>query len=276
MTHQINNYQPSQMEEIFTALIGILVLIAAGAGVFIPGFYDGTVDPRYMTGTITTDVISLICVPLLAVCVIGARKGSPVARLIWVSLLAYIGYAFAVYAFDRIYTVMFPAYMAIFGLSSFVIVSILSQLKVNQLAEYAKDMRLRRTTAIFLFFTGLILYLIELPIILARIPAANIQSGGTPFMVLDMSIVAPVSILTGVWLWQRRPWGSALTAIFLIKAITIMTSFLIADYIDWFAGRLISPGATIAFTVVYVLVYFFTWNYFSAFNKKKGLELQTA
>lgn len=276
MDSKIKHYEPSRMEEIFTILIGGLTLVAAVAGVFVPGFYDGIVDPRYMTGTITADLTSLVCVPLLAACMISARKGSPVARLIWISLLAYIGYAYAVYAFDRMYTVLFPAYMAIFGLSAFVIVSLLSRLEVDQLAEYAREMRLRRVTAIFLFFTGLILYVIELPIILARIPAGNIQSGGTPFMVLDLSIVAPVSILTGVWLWQRRPWGAALTAIFLIKAITIMTSFLIADYIDWFAGRLLSPGATIAFTVVYVLVYFFTWNYFSAFNQKKKLELQTA
>jgi hypothetical protein len=270
-----NSSRPSRMEEILTALIGLLVLVAAGIGAFVPGFYDGVVDPRYATGTITADLICLVCVPLLAGCIVWARQGKPVARLIWVSLLAYIGYAYAVYAFDRMYTILFPAYMAIFGMSCFVIVSILSRLDVNSLAEYAADMRLRRTTSIFLMFTGLILYIIELPTILSRIPDGT-QAGGTPFMVLDMSIVAPIAILTGIWLWQRRPWGAALTAIFLIKAITIMTSFLIADYIEWFAGRLTTQGATIAFTVIYVLVYFFTWNYFSAFNQNKQLRLKAA
>jgi hypothetical protein len=270
-----SNHKPLRIEEICTLLIGILVLVAAGTGVFVPGFYDSVVDPRYITGTITADLISLICVPLLIVCMFGSRRGSRVADLIWVALLVYTGYAYAVYAFDRMYTMLFPAYMAIFGLSCFVVVSILARLKVNQLAEYASDLRLRRTTAIFLVFTGIILYIIELPIILSRIPG-DIQSGGTPFMVLDMSIVAPVSILTGIWLWQRRPWGAVLTAVFLIKAITIMTSFLIADYIEWFAGRSTWQGETITFTVVYLLVYFFTWNYFSAFNKKKKLDIQTA
>ena len=274
MAVQNPNHKSSRIEEAFTLLIMLLVLITATAGVFIPGFYDGIVDPRYLTGTLTADLISLVCVPLLAGCLLGSRKGKPVARLIWVSLLAYIGYVYAVYAFDRMYTILFPAYLAIFGLSAFAIVSILAGLNVDRLAEYTKDLRLRRTTAIFLIFTGLILYIIELPIILSRIPG-DIHSGGTPFMVLDMSIVAPVSILTGIWLWRRQPWGVVLTAIFLIKAITIMTSFLIADYIEWFAGRSTWQAETITFTVVYMLVYFFTWNYFSAFNKKKVLELQT-
>lgn len=165
--------------------------------------------------------------------------------------------------------------MAIFELSSFVIVSILANLEVEKIARFGKDMRLRRTTSIFLMFTGLILNIIELPIIWERIPG-DVHSGGTPFMVLDMSIVAPVAILTGIWLWQHRPWGVVLTAIFLIKAITIMTSFLIADYIEWFVGRSTSQAATVAFSAVYVLVYFFSWNYFSAILKKKNSDFHIA
>ena len=55
--------QPVRLEEIFTLLIGLLTLAAAGAGVFVPGFYDGIVDPTYATGTITADVVSLISIP---------------------------------------------------------------------------------------------------------------------------------------------------------------------------------------------------------------------
>ncbi|MBN1890733.1 MAG: hypothetical protein JW850_22250 [Thermoflexales bacterium] len=265
----------SRLEETFTVLIGVLVLIAAGAGVFIPGFYDGVIDPRYATGNITADIVSLICVPLLVVCIVLARRDNPVARLSWAALVSYLGYAYATYAFDRLYTVLFLLYVAIFSLSCFVVVSILARLDVQRLAERTQGMPLRRTTAVFLVFTGLILYAIELPTILSRIPG-GIQASGTPFMVLDMAVVAPISILTGIWLWQRRPWGAVLTAIFLIKAITLMSGFLIADYIDWFAGRLTTQAATLAFTAIYLLVYFFTWNYFASFGKNTELAAKPA
>lgn len=264
------------IEEWFTMLVGLLVFIAAGTGVLVPGFYDHVVDPRYATGTIMADLISMVSVLLLAACIIWSRRGSAIARLSWVALLTYIAYAYALYCFDRMFTILYPVYMAIFGISTFLIVSILTRLDIQELAERANGMKLRRCTAIFLILTGAILYVIELPIILSRILSMDIEAGGTPFMVMDMVLVAPIAILTGIWLWQHHPWGAVLSAIFLIKAITIMTSFLIADYIDWFTGRLVSPGATIAFTVVYVLVYFFTWNYFSAFNKKSITKLQTA
>lgn len=261
--------QPVRLEEIFTLLIGLLTLAAAGAGVFVPGFYDGIVDPTYATGTITADVVSLISIPLLGLCIWLARRGSLVARMAWIALVVYLGYAYANYAFDRLYTVFFIVYVAIFGLSCMVIVSLLSRLDVGGLAEATRAMPLRRVTAGFLVFTGLILYAIELPIILGRIPGDTI-SGGTPFMVLDMALVAPLSILTGIWLWRRQPWGAALTGIFLIKAITLMTSFLVADYMDWFAGRLQEPIPTVAFTFIYLGVCFFTWNYFAAFSKRSG------
>lgn len=258
--------KPARLEDVLTVMIGILVLVAAGAGVFIPGFYDGIVDPRYATGNITADIVSLICVPLLAVCLLLARRGNLVARLSWASLVAYLGYAYATYAFDRLYTVLFLVYVAIFGMSCFVITALLARLDVQCLADYTRDMPLRRVMSVFLMFTGLILYVIELPTLLSRIPG-GIEAGGTPFMVLDTALIAPISILTGIWLWRRHPWGAALAPIFLIKAITLMSSFLIADYMDWFAGRLTTQSATIAFTVVYLLVYFFTWNYFAAFGK---------
>ncbi len=261
------NFQPTRMEILLTVLIGVLTLAAAGAGVFISGFYDGIVDPRYATGTITADVVSLISVPLLGLCIWQARRGSLVARMVWIALVVYLGYAYATYAFDRLYTVFFPAYVAIFSLACMTAVLLLARLDVGQLAEAAHEMPLRRVTAGFLVFTGLVLYVIELPIILARIPKDTL-SGGTPFMVLDMALVAPISILTGIWLWRREAWGAALSGIFLIKAITLMTGFLAADYMDWFAGRPMEPAATIAFTVVYLLVYFFTWNYFSAYGKR--------
>lgn len=261
------SFRPNRLENIFTLLIGLLTLIAAGTGVFVPGFYDGIVDPRYATGNVTADVVSLISVPLLAICVWSARRGSLVARLVWIALVIYLGYAYATYAFDRLYTILFLVYVSIFSLACMVSVSLLSHLDIGQLAHATDEMPLRRITAGFLVFTGLVLYAIELPTLLGRIPG-GIHSGGTPFMVLDIALVAPVSIITGIWLWRRIAWGAVLTGIFLIKAITLMSGFLVADYLDWFAGRLMDPAATIAFTVIYLLVYFFTWNYFTIFTKK--------
>lgn len=265
----VNETRTNRQVEFFTLFIGVFTLVAAGAGVFARGFYTGIVDPVYATGNITADVISLVSIPIIAVCVKLARRDNVIARLVWVALTIYLGYVYANYAFDRTYTIFFLVYVAIFGLSCVVSVSLLASLEIGRIAIVAQNMPFRRLTSGFLLFTGFVLYAIELPILIGRIPGGT-QSGGTPFMVLDMALVAPFSILTGIWLWQQKPWGSVLCGIFLIKAITLMSGFLIADYIDWFAGRLEEPAATIAFSLVFLLVCFFTWNYYSALNKLTG------
>ncbi len=253
-------------DEILTFLACGGVLIAAGCGVLIPGFYQNVVDPEYLTGTITADLMSLACVPILAGCIWLVRRGSTTARLIWPALLVYLAYTYAIYTFDRLYTVLFPLYLVIFSASTFAAASTLAGLDIQRLAESFASLRLRRATSVYLVFTGLVLYFIELPIIMSRIPGGT-SRGGTPFMVLDMAIVAPIAALTGVWLWQRRPWGFALAGIFLIKAVTLMTSFLMADYYNWFTGNLADPVPTIAFTIVNVLAFGFVWNYFSSLKK---------
>lgn len=265
----------SRREERLTLLVGLLVLVAAGSGLLVPGFYRGNVDPRYATGILTADGVSLVSLPVLAACLFLSRRGSPAATLVWTSLVAYFTYAYATYAFDRMYTFLFPLYMLIFGLGCFTTVLLLTRLDVKALAGYVPDLPWRRLTAGFLMLTGIILYGIELPVILGRIPG-GVEAGGTPFMVLDMALIAPLALLTGMGLWQRHPWGMAVAGIFLVKAIALMTGFLIADYYDWYLGKLASPAATLIFTAVCVLAYFFTWNYFSAFKEGHSAQERTS
>jgi hypothetical protein len=49
-----------------------------------------------------------------------------------------------------------------------------------------------------------------------------------------------------------------------------MTTFLVADHIDWFARLIETAGSVIVFPVVYLLVNFSRWNYFASFAKRSG------
>ena len=115
--------------------------------------------------------------PALVACIPFARRGSLAFRLAWSSLLVYLAYTYATYAFDRLYTPLFPLYMLIFGASSFAVAATLGGIDLHQAADHFANLRFRSATAIYLAFTGLILYAIELPIILSRIPGgANLTT----------------------------------------------------------------------------------------------------
>ena len=39
--------------------------------------------------------------------------------------------------------------------------------------------------------------------------------------VLDLAVLLPAALLTAVWLWRRRDWGSLLTGVLLVKFTTL-------------------------------------------------------
>jgi len=63
-----------------------------------------------------------------------------------------------------------------------------------------------------------------------------------PIHVLDLGLVLPAAVLTGVLLARRRPWGFVLGAYFLVKFTTLGTSFGESSRSQ--AKRPVIPGAT--------------------------------
>jgi hypothetical protein len=78
----------------------------------------------------------------------------------------------------------------------------------------------------------------DVPALLAGQVPSDIAEAGlltNPIHVLDLALVLPAAILTGVLLARRRPWGYVLGAYFLVKfttlglAIMSMSVFMVAD-----------------------------------------------
>lgn len=62
----------------------------------------------------------------------------------------------------------------------------------------------------------------------AELPTSVIYS-------LDLGIIVPAFLLTAYWLWERKPWGYAFTAVLLVKIATLggavlaMAAYMIRD-----------------------------------------------
>ena len=80
-----------------------------------------------------------------------------------------------------------------------------------------------------------------------------------PIHVLDLALVLPAAVLTGVLLARRRPWGYVLGAYFLVKfttlglAILSMSVFVVAD------GQSLSVPLVVVFAVWTVVSALLAW-----------------
>ena len=235
----------------------VLALLAAGAGIFWPrpgspsefvtlrgetfelfgrGLYRyDTVS--YATQAIGQDAATLLVgIPLLLIGLILARKGSLRGELLLTGGLGYMLYTYASYSFLSAYNEIFLIYVALFSLSLFAFILSLAGMNTDRVSRSVSGGMPRRGIAVFLLLFAAFLTLAWLgriiPPLLAGTPPVGLEAYTTlVIQVLDLGIIVPVSIITAILLWQRKPWGYTLTSVLLVKAL-MMGAALIAMIIS--------------------------------------------
>jgi hypothetical protein len=211
-----------------STVLGALVVASTLAGLFVPGFYR-VVNPVLLPGSYGQDWMSLAVVPALAWAIRAARRGSLHGVVVWLGLLAYYLYAYALYAFGPQLTALYPLYVAIVSLSSIALVAISLSLEIS-----AFDGRFHHlpTRQIIVLFGAIVIFLA--PVWMAMMITA-IRTGKpslfTTVHVLDLACVFPTLIVAAVGLWRHRPWSYVLAGPMLVLAATMMGSLVISEII---------------------------------------------
>ncbi len=226
-------------------LIFILALIAALAGLW-PA--EGTPYPLttfrgeqvtinarglYYWDTVSSaaqmqanDLVTLaLGLPLLALSSWLAWRGSLRGRLLLAGTLGFILYTYITMCFGAQYNALFLVYVALFSLSLFAFVLVMMTFDLDSLPAHFSDRLPRGWIAGLLFFAAAFLSLAWL----GRI-AATFAPGAVPALdnvtsmfiqAMDLALIVPVCILSGVLLLRQKPWGYLLASVALTKFLTL-------------------------------------------------------
>jgi hypothetical protein len=218
-------------------------------------------------------VTLLVGVPLLVVGLIGARRGSVRCLLLWLGAVGYMAYAYATYAFATHFNQLFLVYVLNFGLAVYALVFGLIRLDAGRLRSAFSPHAPTQLVSASLVGMGLLVALLwlgqDVPALLAGQVPGDIAEAGlltNPIHVLDLALVLPAAILTGVLLARRRPWGYVLGAYFLVKfttlglAIMSMSVFMVAD------GQSLSVPLVVVFGVWTAVSALLAWWFLSNFG----------
>lgn len=224
---------PTQNAAIWlTGLIIVLGAVASWGGIFLPGLYR---DSPYMVAQAAgQDVVTLfVVVPALAVTLFCVRQGSSRATLTWIGLLGYMLYTYTTFAFGATFNPFFLIYVALFSLSVAAMIAALSSLDAAAWRARFDSATPIRSVASFIFLMALMVTALWLPEVIrylmtGNLPATMVQADiPTNFVyVMDLGVVVPLAILTGVLLWRKQPWGFVLTGLLLTKALTMGLALL--------------------------------------------------
>lgn len=262
--------RPVRREYVFSTMLIILLSSASSLlGLTRSGHYNDPAESitRYHA---QDAVILVIAVPILAVGLAYASRGSLRGHLVWRGSLAFMTYTWASYALTVAYNDFFLGYVVLFSLSLFTLVGGILSIDSALLYTVLHEQVSHRLYSGFLGFAAMGLaglWLFELvPAALSGAVPAAVRAFGpqaADTYVIDLGIVVPSLALTAKWLWQQRPWGYALAGIVLVftavlaPAITAITVVDVQEGVTMslpiVAGSVVPPLVGAAFAGTYLL-----------------------
>jgi hypothetical protein len=224
--------QPGRpLPPVVTALVALLVVVAAAYGLFVEDAYRLVPGLTRQTWR-AQDAVTLATVPVLLWSSRRARAGSLGAHLVTVGILIWLTYGYAHLAIGAPFNAMFLVYVAVLALAGFGMLDGLLRVDVVEISPaFARAPRL--AAAWFLATAGAGIALLWLAEIVVALPGGlptNIHLGElpNPTWVLDLGWIIPMALVAGVMLRRGHPAGpivaGALLVMLLVLSVTMLAS----------------------------------------------------
>jgi hypothetical protein len=214
----------------WSVALSVLVLLSSVAGLLDPRVYAQETE-NWTIQARGQDLGNLLAVLVLLVSAVKWRNGSRRAGLVWLGVLLYLVYAFVVYAMAVHLNYLFLVYVAVLGLSAWGVIFHVSDLRARTTAYPIG--RPRTVAAWVLGVTGVAfatLWLSELvPALLTDSVPASLTEAGlivNPIHVIDLSVVLPGFVISGVAALQGRDHGLFWLAPWLVFSVLMGTSIV--------------------------------------------------
>jgi hypothetical protein len=214
-----------------TLPLAALLAVASVAGLTTDVYARETLS--WATQGMGQDIVTLaVVVPVLLVSGHVAVRGSIAAFLVWLGALIYVLYSYILYAFFVHFGAMFPVYVAILGLSFHAIAGSVATRDLDGLTRAAARAR-TGAASLFLVIAGALfaaLWIADIAgsLLAGRVPASVVEAGLTvnPVHVLDLSVICPAMVITGVLLRRRHALGALWAVPLLVFAVLMGIAIL--------------------------------------------------
>ena len=259
--------------EILTSLLILITFIVSLYSILNIHIYKPFTPASLFPGVLSQDVVSLVVSILLLIVLVKLRNSSEKIYLVWIALIGYLLYAYGIYAFDRVYSMFFLCYVAIFGLSLFSLIIFFSSIDLDYFIAIRTEHIPKKSIAVFLFLLAILFIFTWMKII---IPAMkyHMQPDGNSIFVFDLSFFIPLLIITGIALFRNKKLGYLLSGILLMKMGFLGFSVLLGTLISPYFGLPFSVFEVVLYAILGVGSFVFAIIYINALRSDWDLELK--
>jgi hypothetical protein len=245
--------------------IAVVAVTASAMGLFVSDLYaDGAWAREALRGGDLTTLV--LAVPLLIGSLLMSARGSARARAVWIGVLAYFVYNSAFYAFGTTFNDAFILHVALLSMSIFALACALVSTDLVETWRAFEGVRGARWAGLFLAFVGGAQGALWLVVIARNVATgeliADVPAAGQHLVfALDLSLLVPALVLSGIMLFRRLPLGFLLGAAMAVMSAVYQVNLLLAgvfqDRADVAGATAFAPesvGLTVAFTIAALVV----------------------
>ena len=209
------------------------------------------------------DIVTLaIVLPLLLISVFMYRKNLLKGKLLLAGTLGYFLYTYTSYSFLCMYNSFFLIYVMLMSLSFYAFTLTMMSFNLESIcACFSKKLPVKLIGGSLIFISiavGMMWLSIILPALKQGITPKLLEQYTTlTIQALDLGFLVPTTILTGILLITRKPFGYLLTAVISIKEVTLLTAIIAMIIGQIHSGVYVPLVQILMFTMFnLVLIYF--------------------
>lgn len=179
---------------------------------------------------IAQDVVTLIIgIPMLLLSLFFARKGLLKGRLLLTGTIGYFLYAYTSYTFLSMYNSLFLVYVMLMSACLFAFILCIMSFDIEALKSSFSHKLPVRFIGGFQLFIAFIVFMMWMGRIVPPMMAGSIPIGIEHYNTLviqamDLGIIVPASILSGIMIIKKKDFGYLLSSIIIIKGLTMLTA----------------------------------------------------
>lgn len=256
----INNLRINKLLWIITTVLSLFV---ATVGVIQQNIYDGLVISKYMAGTITQDIMTII-ISIIALVIIFIMKEKNIKmQIIIIGIMSYIFYAYGIYVIEQLYNMYYLIYMAIFGLSIYSIIYTLVSIKKEVLKKVALPNIVRYIAVVFALLIAIIFNIIWTLNLLPLLQTGDKIEQIYSIYILDLCIIMPAYIILAIKCAKKEGFGLLLIPALFILGFSMLLPVglgeLLQPYYNYeinFDGLMFFLSLSIIFLIISILYLF--------------------
>lgn len=233
--------------------------VASFAGIFTPSTYSQE-TPSWAIQGIAQDIANIVlAVPVLLISTYFLHKQSLKALPLWLGVLFYMAYSYAIYAFDIHFNFLFLIYVAVLGLSFYTIVGSVASLDfahVSKLLSFNNDRKVKLVSA-FLMLLAIFFAFLWLSDILSALFTNSAPQGVkeiglpvNPIHVLDLAFALPGMAITSITLWRKYVLGYLFAVPFLVFGMLMGAAIISILIVSHMQGYPASFGVGVLITAI--------------------------